>query len=506
MSTRFVFRVTAPLLGVSLLLLGLGAFTAWYVHSMQQQSTDLISKSIATSNASQSLENELRELSTNLNEFVITGNAEYLEFAKRATEKVEDLLNTTEALSYLYDGEPKLVEIRREFVAFEQQFAKIIRPTTQEQQNAVLRLIQTSISKELIPRATQHREAQQARLEEMSQSSELIADRVSLTLLLLVTFGAIGGLTAGIAVARKVHQSIIELNIPVHAASGMLNEVVGPLKISTQCNLTEIRESLDEMANRVGLTVQRLQESQKKMLRAEQLAALSQMAAGLAHEIRNPLTAMRSLVQMARQQGGGAALDNRDIEVLDTEIERLNELVQTFLDFARPPRLSRRLANISHIILRTVQLTKRRAERQEVQIDFDPPLSDIILNADPQQIQQVLLNLVLNAIDAQPNGGKVWIRLRSTARLTEEDWVEVLVGDAGPGIDSKWIDRIFDPFFSTKETGTGIGLAICRRIVEEHEGNITAENLQQGGAMFTVLLPSGQCMAIEGTSPSTLVV
>lgn len=506
MSTRFVFRVTAPLLGVSLLLLGLGAFTAWYVHSMQQQSTDLISKSIATSNASQSLENELRELSTNLNEFVITGNAEYLEFAKRATEKVEDLLNTTEALSYLYDGEPKLVEIRREFVAFEQQFAKIIRPTTQEQQNAVLRLIQTSISKELIPRATQHREAQQARLEEMSQSSELIADRVSLTLLLLVTFGAIGGLTAGIAVARKVHQSIIELNIPVHAASGMLNEVVGPLKISTQCSLTEIRESLDEMANRVGLTVQRLQESQKKMLRAEQLAALSQMAAGLAHEIRNPLTAMRSLVQMARQQGGGAALDNRDIEVLDTEIERLNELVQTFLDFARPPRLSRRLANISHIILRTVQLTKRRAERQEVQIDFDPPLSDIILNADPQQIQQVLLNLVLNAIDAQPNGGKVWIRLRSTARLTEEDWVEVLVGDAGPGIDSKWIDRIFDPFFSTKETGTGIGLAICRRIVEEHEGNITAENLQQGGAMFTVLLPSGQCMAIEGTSPSTLVV
>lgn len=506
MSTRFVFRVTAPLLGVSLLLLGLGAFTAWYVHSMQQQSTDLISKSIATSNASQSLENELRELSTNLNEFVITGNAEYLEFAKRATEKVEDLLNTTEALSYLYDGEPKLVEIRREFVAFEQQFAKIIRPTTQEQQNAVLRLIQTSISKELIPRATQHREAQQARLEEMSQSSELIADRVSLTLLLLVTFGAVGGLTAGIAVARKVHQSIIELNIPVHAASGMLNEVVGPLKISTQCSLTEIRESLDEMANRVGLTVQRLQESQKKMLRAEQLAALSQMAAGLAHEIRNPLTAMRSLVQMARQQGGAAALDNRDIEVLDTEIERLNELVQTFLDFARPPRLSRRLANISHIILRTVQLTKRRAERQEVQIDFDPPLSDIILNADPQQIQQVLLNLVLNAIDAQPNGGKVWIRLRSTAPLTEEDWVEVLVGDAGPGIDSKWIDRIFDPFFSTKETGTGIGLAICRRIVEEHEGNITAENLQQGGAMFTVLLPSGQCMAIEGTSPSTLVV
>ena len=506
MSTRFVFRVTAPLLGVSLLLLLLGAFTAWYVHSMQQQSTDLISKSIATSNASQSLENELRELRTNLNEFVITADTEYLEFAERATEKVEDLLNTTEALSYLYDGEPKLVEIRREFVAFQQQFAKIAGPTTQEQQQTVLRLVQTFISKELIPRATQHREAQQVRLVEMSQRSEWIADRVSLTLLLLVTFGAIGGLTAGIAAARKVHQSIIELNIPVHAASGMLNEVVGPLKISTQSNLTEIRESLDEMANRVGLTVHRLQESQKKMLRAEQLTALSQMAAGLAHEIRNPLTAMRSLVQMARQQGDGAALDNRDIEVLDIEIERLNDLVQTFLDFARPPRLSRRMVNISELIRRTVQLTKHRAERQEVQIEFDPPLSDIMINADPEQIQQVLLNLVLNAIEAQPNGGRVWIRLRSMIPLTEGDWVEVLVGDAGPGIDSTCIDRLFDPFFSTKETGTGIGLAICWRIVEEHEGKITGENLQKGGALFTVLLPSGQSMAIEGTTPFTLVV
>ena len=506
MSTRFVFRVTAPLLGVSLLLLLLGAFTAWYVHSMQQKSTDLISKSIATSNASQSLENELRELRTNLNEFVITGDAEYLEVAKQATERVTELLNTTEALSYLYDGQPKLVDIRREFVAFEQQFVKIVEPTTQKQQQTILRLVQTSISKELIPRATQHREAQQARLEEMSHSSELIADRVSLTLLLLVTFGAIGGLTAGIGVARRVHQSIIELNIPVHAASGMLNEVVGPLKISTQSNLTEIRESLDEMANRVGVTVQRLQESQKKILRAEQLTALSQMAAGLAHEIRNPLTAMRSLVQMARQQGGGAALDNRDIEVLDIEIERLNELVQTFLDFARPPKPARRIVNISEVIHRTVQLTKHRAERQEVQIEVDALSSEITINADPQQIQQVLLNLVLNAIEAQPNGGKVWIQLRSTSPLAQDGWVEILVGDAGLGIDPKWMDRIFEPFFSTKETGTGIGLAICQRIVEEHQGNITAGNQQNGGALFRLHLPSNHGLALKEKSPCNVVV
>ncbi len=506
MSTRFVFRVTAPLLGVSLLLLFLGAFTAWYVHSMQQQSTDLISKSIKTSNDSQSLENELRQLRTNLNEFVITADPKYLEDAKQDLMKVEELLNPAEDSNYLDGSQPKLVDIRREFTAFTKQFHLVVDPTTKEQQQAVLRLVQTAISKELIPRATHYRVAQQDKLEEMSQRSQWIADRVSLTLLLLVTFGAVGGLIAGIAVARKVHQSIIELNIPVHAASGMLNEVVGPLKISTKGNLATIRESLDEMANRVGLTVQRLQDSQKQILRAEQLTALSQMAAGLAHEIRNPLTAMRSIVQMARQQGGGSALDDRDIEVLGIEIERLNELVQTFLDFARPPMLSRGRVNVSEIIQRTIQLTKQRAERQEIQIEFDPSTSEISIQADPQQLQQVLLNLVLNAIDAQPNGGRIAIRTESTRSSQKNSFFTVLVCDDGPGIPLELMDRIFDPFFSTKDSGTGIGLAICRRIVEDHGGILTAENQLLGGAMFTVQLPSNDGTPIRSTSPAKVMV
>jgi len=138
----------------------------------------------------------------------------------------------------------------------------------------------------------------------MGFKQSVIADRVSLTLLLLVTCGAIGGLMAGVALARSVTRSIVELNIPVHAATGALNEVVGPLKFSSNGNLVAIRESLDEMANRVGETVQRLQVSQQRIMRSEQMTAIGQLVAGLAHEIRNPLTAVRSLVQMARQSGG----------------------------------------------------------------------------------------------------------------------------------------------------------------------------------------------------------
>jgi two-component system, NtrC family, sensor histidine kinase HydH len=496
MSTRFVFRVTAPLLGVSLLLLLLGAFTAWYVHSMQQQVTSLISKSITTSNAAQSLEDQLRELRTNLSEYSVTADLNYLRVAKAFSASVEEQLSKAEALRYPKDGQPEIAAIRREFAAFQKQFTDCMDAVSSEQM-VPLQLAQASLSHELIPRAIQHREAQQTRLEEMSRNGERIADRVSLTLLLLVTFGAIGGLTAGIAVARKVHQSIIELNIPVHAASGMLDEVVGPVNLSTQSNLDEIRESLDKMTNRIGVTVQRLHESQQKILRTEQLAALSQMAAGLAHEIRNPLTAMRSLVQMARLQGGGgAALDQRDIEVLDTEIERLNELVQTFLDFARPPKLMSSRVSISEIVQRTLHLTKHRAERQGVLVEVEAPTQDLSINADPQQMQQVVLNLVLNAIDVQPDGGRVWIRVKRIDATDGLPQVAIMVEDDGPGIPAAVIDRIFEPFFSTKETGTGIGLAICRRIVEDHQGTIAAKNQQQGGALLTVLLPSTECILV----------
>lgn len=500
MFSGLVFRMTAPLMAVSLLLLILGAFTAWWVHLTQQRAMDLNAQSIATSNASHRIEDQLLELKTELNNLEVKRDADSLEKTKLAASAISDSLAQPELLDSMDDNQSHLPQIREQYDRFRTIFRELVSTDTEIIQPELLHRVQSIITEELLPTAKMQSEDQQKQLVKLSRDGQIRADRVSLTLLFLVTCGAIGGLMAGVAVARNVNRSIVELNIPVHAATGALNEVVGPLKFSLDGNLTTIREALDEMANRVGETVQRLQVSQQRIMRSEQMTAIGQLAAGLAHEIRNPLTAMRSLVQMARQSGGASALDDQDIEILSVEIERLNELVQSFLDFARPPKLSRKLVNLGAVIQRTVQLTQSRIDRQGIDIKLDLPEQGVELSADPQQLQQVMLNLVLNAVESQPKGGKIEIRLRESQSAKDVREIEVQVADEGLGIPPDILDRIFDPFFSTKDAGTGIGLAICKRIVEDHSGSLIPQNRPQGGAIFTMLLPALQPESVS-TNP-----
>jgi signal transduction histidine kinase len=501
MLSGFVFRMIAPLLGVSTLLLCLGGFTTWYIHAMQLDASKLLSQSIASSDLSLTLENQLREIRTNLHEFALTNDPSYLKTANSLSTATERLLEASGSFDRMQEGRSLLEDISRQFVAFRQQFAEALAADAADQRRLIVQLDQTYVTKGLIPTAKQHREQQQARLTEVSNRNKVLADRVGLTLLFLVTCVATGGLVFGIAAARSVHRSIVELNIPVHAAAGSLNEVVGPLKIRSDSSLEEIRGTLDQMAARVGETVDRLQQSQNKILRAEQMTAIGQLAAGLAHEIRNPLTAMRSLIQLARQQGGAVALDDRDLEVLDLETTRLNDLVQSFLDFARPPKLSRELIDVVQVIHRTVKLIKIRAERQNIAISMIDPPDPIWINADPQQLQQVALNLLMNAMDAQPAGGSVQIVVRPIEQSSPGQSAEICMIDHGPGIAAEIADSIFDPFFSTKDTGTGIGLAVCSRIIKDHGGTIAVSNSASGGAVFIIRLPFSGSDSLDSQSP-----
>ncbi|MCA9089544.1 MAG: hypothetical protein KDA90_13045 [Planctomycetaceae bacterium] len=490
MSSPLVLRITAPLVGVSLLLLGLGAFTAWYVHVMQQQATELLSQGIAIVEASHNVENQLRDLRTRLNKFVISGNYEHLQTADQLTAIIEQSLTATECLDLTPTSQATLLEIHRTYTLFADEFHQTLEKSpASERPRVILRLVDDLITRELIARAASYRESQEQRVAEASQRSQMIADRVSLTLLMLVTCGAIGGLIAGVGVAKSVQRSIVELNIPVHAAAGALNEVVGPVSVSTRGSIEGIRGSLDEMARQVATTVERLQDSQRESLRSEQLAAIGQLAAGLAHEIRNPLTAMKTIVQLARNQGGAAALNDKDVEILDEEITRLNDHVQIFLDYARPPNPRRQQVNLCDVIQRTVQLTTRRAEQQGITIRTSLPDHPVVTTADPDLLQQVVLNLVLNAIDAQPGGGDIELKLMEPPAETETGKIQIEFLDAGPGFRTESPEHLFDPFFSTKESGTGLGLAISRRIIEQHGGTITASNRPTGGARFTIEIP-----------------
>jgi signal transduction histidine kinase len=187
--------------------------------------------------------------------------------------------------------------------------------------------------------------------------------------------------------------------------------------------------------------------------------------------------------------------------VVEEELARLEESVQRFLDFARPPTPEKQLFDVRVVVQRILDLLCARAARQHVFIQSDLPDAPVDIQADRDQVRQVLLNTLLNSLDAMGEGGQIRIELAAEEAPQERRegqegtdrrrWVAIKVTDNGPGIPEELGERIFDPFVSTKETGLGLGLAICRRIVEAHGGDMTAANTDSGGAELLIRLPSG---------------
>src|SRR5262249_17398600 len=149
-----------------------------------------------------------------------------------------------------------------------------------------------------------------------------------------------------------------------------------------------------------------------EVLRAEQLAAVGQVAAGVAHELHNPLTSVKLLVQALHENAETRGLPAEDLQIIEHEILRMERSLRTFLDFARPPRPERRRLNLADVVSRTMGLVSGRARKQGVRLDFASPEAPVLVEADAEQIQQLLLNLVLNAFDVMPRGGQVVVSLR----------------------------------------------------------------------------------------------
>ena len=222
------------------------------------------------------------------------------------------------------------------------------------------------------------------------------------------------------------------------------------------------------------------------------LAALGTMAAGLAHEIRNPLAGIKGAAQYL-QDVDDPETSEEFLQVITTEVDRLNDVVKSFLDYARPFDLQRKATDINRIVSHVLALV--RAEGIPENIDVQEALvSELPLcEMDADKISQVVLNLVHNALQAISDGGTIHIRTaRSTLRgqnARGASAVEIAVIDNGPGIPREDREKLFIPFFTTKPRGTGLGLAICQRIVRAHAGELEVRSAPAKGSRFTVRLP-----------------
>lgn len=296
---------------------------------------------------------------------------------------------------------------------------------------------------------------------------------------------SLAGLVLGYGVTRGLRRSIHQLRVRVQDAADKLGYDLPPVVWNDGGGLDDLQVRMQSVVRQIESVVQSLQQRERELLRAEQLAAVGQLAAGVAHEVRNPLTSIKMLVQ-AGGESGAAGLAGEDLAVVEREIRRIERSLQTFLDFARPPRLERKPHDLNPLIERMLDLIRGRAHKQRIALDYRPPAAPIVGDVDAEQLHQVLINLALNALDVMPHGGRLHVGLERSA----DGAAEIALSDTGPGIADTLLPRLFEPFVSGKETGLGLGLVVSRRIVEDHGGTLRGGNRREGGARFAIRLPA----------------
>lgn len=331
-------------------------------------------------------------------------------------------------------------------------------------------------------------------LADTARKHERVLHQLGVGMALVGGLGGFAGLVLGYGVARGLSRSIRRLLVQISDAAGKIGPPLPPLVLRREGDFADLHEQVDHLTARIETVVQELQQREREVLRAEQLAAVGQLAAGVAHEVRNPLTSIKLLVQLALEDKTG--LPGDDLGVIESEVRKMEHSLQTFLDFARPPKPERRRLNLHDVINGVLNLTRGRAEKQKVAVKVAAPTEAILLTADSGQIQQVLVNLVLNGFDAMPMGGELNLQVRQAG-----GWIEIDVSDTGHGVPEELMPRLFQPFVSGKDTGLGLGLAISRRIAEDHGGTILVANRPGAGATFTLRLPIAHAAAKKKLDP-----
>jgi signal transduction histidine kinase len=498
---------------LSLLLMLIGVSGAWYVNRLQLRTTRLLAVNVASMRAAEEFELAVRDARRDLYGYLLTNDPGSIERALALRTDVERWLE--EVLQSATTGaEMNLVrELRPQVTRFFDELKRLShQPSSPDREDLLAKLIRQALLDEIVATAREYLDLNERELERSNAANVKMSRHVTLALVLLGTSGSIAGLFAGFGIARAMRRSILQLTLPIRDVAGKLSGVVGPLSLSADPQLADLETVLKRVAECVTVVIDELHRSHREFIRADQLAAIGQLAAGLAHELRNPLTAVRLLVQSARRGTGAAGLTERDLKIIDDEITRVDNLLGRFLEFARPSQPERKELDLSDSVQQILHLLVHRAALQRTEIHFASAATPTWIEADAIQIRQVLLNLMLNALDAVGADGNIWVTIHSQVDVNRDRphlggmlarkvirWVEVVVADDGGGLPQVEPERIFEPFFSTKETGLGLGLAICQQIVERHGGEILAENRVPNGARFCVRLPgrpNGESLAV----------
>jgi len=489
LNRQVLFQVTMPALLVALAMLVTSLLGIRSINHLQADRDKIVFEHVRRLEAAQDLETELRHIRFHSFVYVMDMSPERWAKVARDQAKFEAILAEL-CRSPLSDEERAVIKtIETGYTRYQQELQLSIRtPVGPTKKDCLNWSDAHPIRYSVIPceqLLALNREAMQATVEQSAREGS----QARVWMILLAVLGGAGGLIGGFGVAWGLSRSITRLNVRLQDVHAHLDQEVGSLRLTADgSGLQRMEQQIGTILKRVREVVGQLQRQECEALRAEQLAAVGQLAASVAHEVRNPLTSIKLLVGAALSGHCPRGLSETDLQVIHDEVGRLERKIQSLLDFARPLEIGPLPQDIAEIIRQVIDLVRERLTRQSVRLTLKIPPGPVTAELDPDQFKGVLVNLIFNALDSMPSGGELEIQLTRGA----DGAVRLTVEDTGPGIDAKVADRLFTPFFSTKPTGTGLGLSVSRRIVQAHGGNLTASNRDVGGACFTITLPGGR--------------
>jgi signal transduction histidine kinase len=465
-----------------LLLTGASVVAALFLNHVHRKITGVLNENVRSTDAAEHLEATIRELVQ-----LLRPPSGALEVNVEQVNDQNDLsrlkLNEAEELANL-PGEIELVKAIR--ASLQHYFQKWEKWAAEKQHalQAADRDLATYLEQTVLPQCVALRKFNMEQIVSSEKENLAIVNPLLWGIVGLGLGGSFGGLILGYTMARRLRHSIGQLSVSIRDAAGRLNRELGSVTLKEEGDLPALHRQMQGLLAEISRTVEQLQQREREILRAEQLAAVGQIAAGVAHELRNPLTAIKMLVQTGLEGRPPSGLPAEDLAVIEQSIRRMEQYIQIFLDFARPPRAERRKVDLLEVVRRAAALVEGRARRQKVTVTLLLPDQPLAAWLDPDQIQQVLVNLLLNALDAQPRGGSIDVEIAVTNRLAT-----IRVRDRGSGVPSELRDRLFEPFVTSKPDGVGLGLSGSKHLVEAHGGTIRIENVPEGGAVVTCTLP-----------------
>lgn len=319
------------------------------------------------------------------------------------------------------------------------------------------------------------------------QELAAVHSKVVLVRVTLLLLGLPIGILLGWRVSLRLQSNVAQIAVTLSGQESVGDSHEMTVSITRQSTFEEVHRQAERVVERLRSVGRELQSARKEVIQSERLAAVGELAAGVAHELRNPLTSVKLLLQHAARQPVGSRIEDGQLMLILEEVRRMETTIQGLLDFSRTPSLNHIQHDLRETLQRSLNLADGRVRQAGVQLQTALSATPLWVNGDAEQLNQVFVNLLLNAIEATPPGGVINVSARA---LPESRVIRVSVSDTGPGIAPEIMGRLFEPFATTRAKGTGLGLPICHRIVTEHKGSITVENMEQGGARLIVDLPA----------------